>query len=51
MKALDNLKQDHLAVERILNLIDEEWNRVQDERFDADITKWEEKFRAPVKQV
>ena len=29
MKAVDNLKQDHLAVERILNLIDDEWNRVQ----------------------
>ena len=29
MKALDNLKQDHLAVERILNLIDELGNRVQ----------------------
>jgi hemerythrin-like domain-containing protein len=29
MKALDNLKQDHLAVERILNLIDEVRNRVE----------------------
>ena len=29
MKALDNLKQDHLAIERVLDLIDEAGNRVQ----------------------
>jgi len=29
MKALDNLRQDHLAVERVLTLIDEACNRVQ----------------------
>ncbi len=29
MKALDNLKQDHLAVERVLDLFDEAGNRVR----------------------